>query len=49
MCFQGENPPLSWHLSEAEKQAIDLQFEASCRDWEQVRQWLEDAPAAATA
>ena len=49
MCFRGKNPPLSWHLSEAEKQAIDLQFEASHSDWHRVRSWLEDRPAAATA
>jgi hypothetical protein len=48
MEFKGEDPPLSWHLSEAEKQDIDLQFEASVRDWEAVRAWLE-APAAVYA
>jgi hypothetical protein len=48
MEFKGQNPPLSWHLSEAEKQAIDLQFEASIKDWEAVRSWLEE-PARAAA
>jgi hypothetical protein len=44
--FDGPDPPLSWHLSRREKEAIDTEFDLAGDRWMTVRNFLEKARVA---